>query len=148
MYKTILVPTDGSELSHRAVREASRLAVALGSTLLILHVRSPMEMPHLVEGGALARLPRAALLEAFEAEERDLMDRAVGVAREAGAEAKPAFVSGTSPYEAILSVAAEQHCDLIVMASHGRRGLSGLLMGSETKKLLTHVVDTPVLIVR
>jgi nucleotide-binding universal stress UspA family protein len=148
MYKTILVPTDGSELSHRAVREASRLAVALGSTLLILHVRSPMEMPHLVEGGALARLPRATLLEAVEAEERDLMDRAVTAARDAGAEPRPAFITGTSPYEAILRVADEEHCDLIVMASHGRRGLSGLLMGSETKKLLTHVVDTPVLIVR
>jgi nucleotide-binding universal stress UspA family protein len=148
MYSTILVPTDGSELSNRAVGEAARLAAGLGSTLLILHVRSPMEMPHLVEGGALARLPRAALLEAVEAEERELMDRAVNIAREAGVEAKPAFITGTSPYEAILRVATEQQCDLIVMASHGRRGLSGLLMGSETKKLLTHVVNTPVLIVR
>jgi len=105
-------------------------------------------MPHLVEGGALARLPGTTLLEALEAEERELMECAVKEARDAGVEAKPAFITGTSPYEAILRVATEQACDLIVMASHGRRGLSGLLVGSETKKLLTHVVGTSVLIVR
>ena len=76
------------------------------------------------------------------------MNDAVKVAEEAGATPTPGFITGTSPYEAILSVAEEQGCDLIVMASHGRRGLAGLLIGSETKKLLTHVKDTPVLVVR
>jgi nucleotide-binding universal stress UspA family protein len=148
MYKHILVPTDGTELSHRAVREASRLAAALGSELLILHVRSPLDLPHHVEGGALMRLPSSALLEEVESEERHLMEQAMKVAKQAGAHATPAFITGTSPYEAILSVAQEQKIDLIVMASHGRRGLSGLLIGSETKKLLTHIVSTPVLVVR
>lgn len=148
MYKHILVPTDGTELSHRAVREASRLAATLGAKLLILHVRSPLEMPHHVEGGAMMRMPRSALLEEVEVEERHLMERAVKVAEEAGAHATPAFITGTSPYETILHVVEEQKIDLIVMASHGRRGLSGLLIGSETKKLLTHVVGTPVLVVR
>lgn len=148
MYAKILVPTDGTEPSHRAVQEASRLAAALGSELLILHVRSPMEIPHHVEGGALTRLPSTVLQAEVEGEERNLMDRAVKVATEAGVRATPAFIIGTSPYEAILQVATEQKCDLIVMAPHGRRGLSGLLIGSETQKLLTHVVGTPVLVVR
>jgi nucleotide-binding universal stress UspA family protein len=148
MYKHILVPTDGSELSIHAVREASRLAAALGSKLLILHVRSPLEMPHHVEGGALTRLPGSVLQEEVEAEERALMERAVKVASDVGVSATPAFINGTSPYQTILKVAAEQKCDLIVMASHGRRGLTDLLIASETKKLLTHVVSTPVLVVR
>lgn len=148
MYKHILVPTDGTELSNRAVKEASRLAAVLAAKLLILHVRSPLELPHHVEGGALTRLPSAVLDEEVEAEERALMDRAVKVASEAGVNATPAFITGTSAYQAILQVAAEQRCDLIVMASHGRRGLTDLLIASETKKLLTHVVGTPVLVVR
>ena len=148
MYKHILVPVDGTELSRRAVREASRLAAALDSRLLILHVLSPMEFPHHVEGGALTRLPRKQLLEEAESQERVLMNDAVQVASESGVTATPAFIASISPYEAILHVAAEQQCDLIVMASHGRRGFKGLLIGSETKKLLTHVKDTPVLIVR
>ena len=148
MYKHILVPTDGSELSHRAVREAARLSVALGAKLLILHVRSPLEFPHHVEGGALTRLPSAVLQQEVEAEERALMDRAIKVAAEAGVTATPAFIAGTSPYQAILQVSREQQCDLIVMASHGHRGLTDILIASETKKLLTHVVGTPVLVVR
>ena len=148
MYKYILVPTDGTELADRAVREASRLASALGSKLLILHVLSPMELPHHVEGGALTRLPRAVLLEEAESQERQFMDRAVKMATDAGVSATPAFITGTSPYEAILHVAEEQQCDLIVMASRGRSGFASLLIGSETNKLLTHVKDTPVLVVR
>ena len=147
MYKHILVPTDGTDLSHRAVREASRLAVALGSKLLILHVRSPMEMPHHIEGGALNRLPRATLDEEVETEERRIMDRAVKVATDAGVHPTPAFITGTSPYEVILRIAGEQHCDLIVMGSHHRRRLAGLLTGGETEKLLNHVASTPVLVV-
>ena len=148
MYKHILVPTDGTQLADRAVREASQLAAALGAKLLILHVLSPMELPHHVEGGALSRLPRAVLLEEAESQERLLMDRAVKLATDAGAAATPAFITGTSPYEAILHVADEQQCDLIVMASHGRGGLRSVLLASETKKLLTHIKGKPVLVVR
>ena len=148
MYKHILVPTDGTELAQRAVREASLLAAALGSRLLILHVLSPMELPHHVEGGALTRLPRATLLEEVEVEEHHIMDKAVAEAAAAGVKATPAFITGISPYEAILHVASEQQCDLIVMAPHGRRGLAGLLIGSETNKVLTHIKGTPVLVVR
>ena len=148
MYQHILVPIDGTALALRAVREAARLAVALKSKLLILHVLSPMELPHHVEGGALTHLPRSQLLQEAESLERTIMNDAVKVAEEAGASPTPGFITGTSPYEAILNVATGQQCDLIVMASHGRRGLADLLLGSETEKLLTHVKDIPVLVVR
>jgi len=64
-----------------------------------------------------------------------------------GTAAETAFVAGYSTYDAIVRVAGEQHCDLIVMASHGRHGLSGFLIGSETQKVLTHTT-IPVLVVR
>lgn len=148
MYKNILVATDGTDFALRAVREASRLAAAFGSKLLILHVVSPMELPHHVSGGALSRLPNSVLLEEAESQERQIIDHAIKVAEEAGIKATPAFITGTSPYKAILHVAEEQHCDLIVMAYHEPSGLSGLLIDSETKKLLAHVKEIPVLVVR
>ncbi len=147
MYRKILVPTDGTELSLNAVREASGLAKILGAQLLVLHVRSPIDAPHHVEGGALSRLPEAVVMAEVEDEERAVLDSAMRLANDAGVGAEMAFVSGLSVYETIIRVARDEKCDLIVMSSHGRRGLAGLLLGSETQKLLTHI-KTPVLVVR
>jgi len=147
MFKHILVPTDGSGFSNGAVTTAARLARSLGAKLLLLHVRSPIESPHHVEGGALSNLGGKAMMQEIEDEERKLLDTAVEIAALDGTKAETAFVAGYSPYDAIIRIAREQHCDLIVMASHGRRGISGLLLGSETQKVLTHTT-IPVLIVR
>ena len=147
MYRKILVPTDGTELSLNAVREASGLAKILGAQLLVLHVRSPIDAPHHVEGGALSLLPVAVVMAEVEDEERAVLDSAMRLANDAGVGAEMAFVSGLSVYETIIRVARDEKCDLIVMSSHGRRGLAGLLLGSETQKLLTHI-KTPVLVVR
>ena len=76
MYQRILVATDGTDLALRAVREASRLAAAFSAKLLILHVLSPMELPHHVAGGALSRLPRSVLLEEAESQERQILKMA------------------------------------------------------------------------
>jgi nucleotide-binding universal stress UspA family protein len=147
MYPRILVPTDGSKLSDKAVREAAQLALALGAALLVLHVRSPMDIPHHVEGGALTDLGERKIMEEIEDEERKLLEAATEIAAAVGISAKTAFVADLAPYEAIIRVARDQHCDLIVMASHGRRGVRGLLLGSEAQKVLTHT-GTPVLVVR
>lgn len=87
------------------------------------------------------------VMQEIEDEERKLLDAAQEIAATKGVKAETAFVAGYSTYEAIIRIASEQHCDLIVMASHGRRGISGFLMGSETQKVLTHTT-IPVLIVR
>ncbi|MBK5105215.1 MAG: universal stress protein [Burkholderiales bacterium] len=147
MFKNILVPTDGSGFSNRAVATAAQLAQSLGAQLLLLHVRSPIESPHHVEGGAMRDLGGKLVMQEIEDEERKLLDAAQEIAATKGVKAETAFVAGYSTYEAIIRIASEQHCDLIVMASHGRRGISGFLMGSETQKVLTHTT-IPVLIVR
>lgn len=147
MFEHILVPTDGSDLSNKAVATGARLARALGAKLLLLHVRSPIESPHHVEGGALTSLGGDAIMQEIEEEERKLLDAALATAASDGKKAETAFVAGYLAYDAIIRVARDQHCDLIVMASHGRRGISSLLLGSETQKVLTHTT-IPVLIVR
>jgi nucleotide-binding universal stress UspA family protein len=146
MYRKILVPTNGSALSNRGVTEASRLARALGAKLLVLHVRSPLVEPHHVEGGALSVLGEEKLSAEIEDEERKLLEAAVDIAASIGITAETAFVADLSPYEAIVRVAREAQCDVIVMASHGRRGVPGFLIGSVTQKVLTHT-PTPVLVV-
>lgn len=147
MFQHILVPTDGSRFSNKAVATAARLAYALRAKLLVLHVRSPIESPHHVEGGALATLGGEKVLQEIEDEERKLLDAALKTAAADGTAAQTAFIAGYSTYDAIIRIAREQHCDLIVMASHGRRGISELLIGSETQKVLTHTT-IPVLVVR
>ncbi|MBI2316782.1 MAG: universal stress protein [Betaproteobacteria bacterium] len=134
-------------MSNKAVTEAARLAKALGAELLVVHVRSPIEIPHHVEGGALSRLGEGKVMEEIEDEERQLLDDAIDTAASAGVAAKAAFVAGYEPYEAIIRVSREQNCDLIVMASHSRHGLPRLFLGSETQKVLAHT-GTPVLVVR
>lgn len=147
MFKHILVPTDGSGFSNKAVAAAAQLAHALRAKLLLLHVRSPIESPHHIEGGALSNLGGKVMMEEIEDEERKLLDAALAIAAAAGTKAETAFVAGYSTYDAIIRIAGEQQCDLIVMASHGRRGIAGFLIGSETQKVLTHTT-IPVLIVR
>ena len=147
MFKHILAPTDGSGFSNKAVATAARLAQSLRAKLLLLHVRSPLESPHHVEGGALSNLGGKAVMQEIEDEERALLDAALEIVASEGGKAETAFVAGYSPSEAIIRIAREQDCDLIVMASHGRRGISGFLPGSETQKVLTHTT-IPVLIVR
>jgi len=147
MFQHILVPTDGSDFSNKAVSAAARLAHALHAKLLVLHVRSPLESPHHVEGGALSQLGGKVVMQEIEGEERKLLDAALAIAIADGAAAETAFVAGYSIYDAIIRIANEQGCDLIVMASHGVRGLSSLLLGSETQKVLSHTT-IPVLIVR
>jgi nucleotide-binding universal stress UspA family protein len=147
MFQNILVPTDGSDFSNKAVSTAARLAHSLHAKLLVLHVRSPIESPHHVEGGALTQLGGKIVMQEIEDEERKLLDAALEIAAADGTAAETAFVAGYSTYEAVIRIAREQHCDLIVMASHGRRGISGFLIGSETQKVLTHTT-IPVLVVR
>ncbi len=147
MFRHVLVPTDGSNFSNRAVSTAAQLAHSLHAKLLVLHVRSPIESPHHVEGGALTHLGGKIVMQEIEDEERKLLDAALKIAAADGTTAETAFVAGYSTYDVIIRIAREQDCDLIVMASHGRCGISGFLIGSETQKVLTHTT-IPVLVVR
>ncbi|MBI4293401.1 MAG: universal stress protein [Betaproteobacteria bacterium] len=147
MYRNILAPTDGSELSHKAVLEAARIAKSMGAKLLLLHVRSPIDIPHHVEGGVLSRYGEGKLMEEIAVEERRLLDAALAVAASAGVEAEGSFISGYSPYESIIRVAKDQNSDLIVMASRIRHGIPRFVIQSETHKVLMNT-EIPVLVVR
>src|SRR5512146_2181841 len=105
MFKHILVPTDGSRFSNKAVASAAQLAQTLGAKLLVLHVRSPIDTPHHVEGGALSNLGGKAMMQEIEDEERKLLEAAQAVAAVAGTQAESAFIAGYSPFDAIIRIA-------------------------------------------
>jgi nucleotide-binding universal stress UspA family protein len=144
MYKRILVPTDGSEISKQAIATAIELAKALGSTIYALSVKEPF--PY----SAISEMQPVPPQEFFDAQERIAAER-VNAVREAcnaaGQTCETHTIEAVHPWEAIIEHAKSHECDLIVMSSHGRRGVTALLLGSETQKVLTHT-SIPVLVVR
>lgn len=144
MYQHILVPTDGSELSSRAVQTAAALARLTGATLDVLSVKEPFPYSAISE---MQPVPPQTFLDAQERMASARVTAALEAARAQGVQASGATVEALHPWEAILEQAKAKRCDLIVMASHGRRGLNALLLGSETQKVLTHGT-TPVLVIR
>ena len=145
MYKHILVPTDGSKLSDRAIKEAVRLAAALGAKVTLLHAAPLQIWPMYAESAVvMATYSAKGLREETRARAGELLAKA---ARRAGGAVGTEMVLTDLPYDAIVKTAARLKCDLIVMASHGRRGVAGLLLGSETHRVLTHS-KVPVLVVR
>jgi nucleotide-binding universal stress UspA family protein len=147
MYRKILAVTFGTALSVKAVREAAGVSKAMGAELLVLHIRSPMDIPHHAEGGALTRGGEETITREIDEQEREFLSGAVEIAASFGVKAETAFTSDLSPYEAIIRVCQEQRCDLIVMATRVRHGIPAYLVKSETQKVLEHT-DTPVLVVR
>jgi nucleotide-binding universal stress UspA family protein len=144
MYKRILVPTDGSELSVKAVQAASEWARLAGAALVTVSVKEPFPYSALSE---MQPVPPQEFYDAQERLARQHVDAAAKVALSAGVSIDGVTVEALHPWEAILDLVKSRGCDLIVMASHGRRGLSALLLGSETQKVLTHST-VPVLVVR
>ena len=148
MFKHILVPTDGSKLSARAVRAACALARNSGAKITGVYVIPPW-VPQMAAEGMVY------IADLGPRRHKELMDRAAkkalaavsAAARAAGVRCAGASPLADQPWEGILKTARAKRCDLIVMASHGRRGLAGLLLGSETTKVLTHS-KIPVLVCR
>ena len=149
MYRHILVPTDGSTLSNRAAKAAARLARQHKARITALYAIEPFR-PSSYGIDAIAYSAVYSPKD-YEADMRKVAEKALGKVR-AAAEAEKVPFTGLSvveghPWEAIVNAARRKKCDLIVMASHGRRGVEGLLLGSETQKVLTHT-KTPVLVCR
>jgi nucleotide-binding universal stress UspA family protein len=145
MFKHILLPTDGSELSTAAIQQGIRLAKIIGAEVTALCVM-PQQHPFYYE----TEIPLEALEQAAQRyrEQADMFLAAVEkAAKEAGVPCASVYEVHDSPYEAIIRTAEKKGCDLIMMASHGRRGVKALLIGSETQKVLTHS-KIPVLVYR
>jgi len=146
-YRHLLVPTDGSELSDRAVDQAVNLAAALGARLRILHVQVSFPISLVGVGELVEPSTVDALVAASQQRAETILAAAMAQAKQAGVVAEQSLLVNPQPHQAIIQEAQAQACDLIVMASHGRRGLEGLLIGSETQRVLTHS-NCPVLVVR
>ena len=144
MYKRIFVPTDGSEITAKAVDAAVALAKMSGASITTLCVKEPF--PY----SAISEMQPVPPQEFYDAQERIAAERVklvMATASAAGVPCKGSTVEALHPWEAILELAKTEDCDLIVMASHGRRGMAALLIGSETNKVLTHS-RLPVLVVK
>jgi len=147
MYKHILIPTDGSTQSAHAVAQGVELAKATGARVTGLFVApapTPLVFDGLIPVGYMQPDEHAALTAKAAARYLGAIEK---VASQAGVAFEGLTVTGEFPAQAILDIAAKHKCDLIVMASHGRRGLAGVLLGSETQKVLTHA-KVPVLVCR
>lgn len=145
MLSKMLVPTDGSELSLKAVHGAIELAKKLGSSLVGMTVTEPYPLPQMARHSPIES--HAHYDERLREEGAARLVPLTEAARAAGVAVTTVIVNSASPFEAIIRTAEENGCDSIVMSSHGRRGISGLLLGSETQKVLTHS-KIPVLVLR
>jgi nucleotide-binding universal stress UspA family protein len=145
MYKHILIPTDGSERSARAIAQGIALAALLHARVTALMATPPI--PPIVLEGLAAPVHN----EELEQNAKDYATRSLAVAAEAAAAAgvscEATYFEHDRPWEAIIQTAEQKGCDLIVMASHGRAGVSAVVLGSETSKVLTHS-KIPVLVCR
>src|SRR5215471_21724052 len=125
MYRHILIPTDGSELAGHGVAHGLALAKSVGAKVSVINVIEP--------------------LFAVTGDFASVVDSAANAAKEAGVSCETIQVENEQPHQAIIAAAEGKGCDLIVMSSHGRSGLSMLLIGSVTNKVLAHA-KTPVLV--
>jgi nucleotide-binding universal stress UspA family protein len=147
MFKHLLIPIDGSELSLMAVRKGAEFASEIKATITLLFVKPEYPVSYYGDGAMID----PTTPEEFGKLTKTIADRNLKAAGDICSAAGVSFTlaSETSdiPYEVIISTAEQKQCDLIFMASHGRRGITGLLLGSETQKVLTHS-KTPVLVYR
>lgn len=143
MFKHILLPTDGSPASERAIHECIPLAAETGARITGIHVHPPFHV-FTTNADSLEWTSEKYEAEATKAGSKHLR-KLQQAAAEANVPCETVEVSAEHPYEAIIQTAEQRQCDVIAMASRGHRGLKGLLLGSETQKVLTHA-QKPVLV--
>jgi nucleotide-binding universal stress UspA family protein/hemerythrin-like domain-containing protein len=143
MYRHLLVPLDGSMLATELVRQAVLLAKSLGARITFFHAEEDRGASSV---GALERVMWPSLNDdRLAGDGRAVLAKAAVVAREAGVDNESLVVTSDRPHEAILQAAEARGCDLVVIASHGRRGLKSLLIGSQTQNVLQQA-SLPVLV--
>lgn len=147
MIKHILIPTDGSRLSERAAKAGVALARSLGARVtafVAVPPPTPIVYKDFLPVKYMAPDEHAELIEHAALKYLGVIERA---AKAAGVRCQSVHATSDFPADAILATARKRHCDLIVMASHGRRGLKAVLLGSQTQKVLARA-GIPVLVFR
>jgi len=147
MYQHMLVATDGSKLSGKAVTHAIALAQALGGQMTVFYASPDYPLPAYADGVVYEPVSKKEYAALAEKEAEKIFEPIVAKAAEAKVTCDTVHAIAGAPWEAILSAAKKAKADVIVMASHGRRGVSAMLLGSETQKVLTHS-KLPVIVVR
>lgn len=145
MFKTILVPTDGSPLAEKAIQAAIDFARTTGSTIIGFSVAEPYPFSALSE--VSISIDTDMYDQKMEAIARSRVDKVADIARAAGVPCRTEIALSFSPYEEIVKAANKFHCDVIFMSSHGRKGLDKLFLGSETQRVLAHTT-IPVMVFR
>ena len=149
MFRHILFPTDGSTISQRVAKTAIEFAKESGAELTAIHVIPPWAPPAYVEG--ILPYPELYSPEEYkrvtESAATKVLEKVAAAAKAAGVSCDTVTVTKAPVWKAIIDAARSKRCDVIVMASHGRKGLEGVLLGSETHRVLTHS-KLPVLVCR
>jgi nucleotide-binding universal stress UspA family protein len=147
MFKHLLVPTDGSTLSTDTARRAIAFAKETGAKVSFFFAQPEYPVAFYGEGALIDPTTPERFAEIAEKQANEILDQCKSLAVEAGVACDGLTSVSDVPYQAIIDAASSTGCDLIFMASHGRRGISGMLLGSETQKVLTHST-IPVLVYR
>ncbi|HWV17766.1 MAG TPA: universal stress protein [Rhodocyclaceae bacterium] len=147
MFKHLLVPTDGSALSQETVLSAVQFAAETGARITFLYVRPDYPVSYFGEGALVDPTTPESFADMTGKVADEILERSAATAKAQGVPSAGRSLVNDLPYEGIIETATTEGCDLIFMASHGRRGLVGLLLGSETQKVLTHST-IPVLVYR
>ena len=147
MFKHLLVPTDGSELSQDAARRAVSFAREAGARITAFYAKPEYPVTYYGEGALIDSTTPEQFSELAEQQAQQYLGFVEKLCSEAGVPCSTLSLTNDITYEAIIEAATQSECDLIFMASHGRKGFSGLLLGSETNKVLTHTT-IPVLVYR
>src|SRR5262245_3530292 len=139
MYRHILIPTDGSELARKAMHHGLALAKAVGSRVTVLTVEPSFDA-YTVPASRVYEMSGAFAehTERVKAHARGILDAIAEGARASGVVCETVQVEQDHPYQGIIDTAEQRGCDLIVMASHGRSGITAIVLGSVTTKVLTH----------
>ena len=147
MFKHLLVPTDGSDLSRHTVARAISFARETGARITFFFAQQDYPVPMYGEGALMIPVAPEHYFEATRQESERILREARESSESAGVATDTDTAVSDLPYQAIIAAATKHECDLIFMASHGRKGVVGFLLGSETQKVLTHS-DIPVLVFR
>ena len=148
MYKTILIPIDGSTLSLKAARAGITLAGVTGAKVTALHVMAPYAPAYAGEGMFYSNaFTEDQYIATMRANADKILAKVDALASKAQVECAKQAIFSDTPWEGIIKTAGKLKCDMIVMASHGRSGLAGIVIGSQTNRVLTHS-KIPVLVCR
>ena len=147
MFKHILVPTDGSELSQNAVRNAVSFAQEVGAKVTVFYAKPEYPVTYYGEGVLIDTTSPERFEELADSQAQEILGFVENLCNEAGVPCSKMSLTSDIPYEGIVEATKQSGCDLIFMASHGRKGLTSLLLGSETQKVLMHST-IPVLVYR